>query len=139
MEFVVLCKALQLVDVDDAFIQCLIAPKNTRAILIDVDQVFLLELAVVARVIVQVRRLTDQECTHFVRNILLLTTQSSHRNICVRPNAMQELDEIELLYNARLCLCHHTLKPAIASTPKLCCEEALSLDTGHIGEVPAHL
>ena len=141
MDFEVLCKALQLVNVGDAFIHCLLALKNTRDILIDMDveQVRLLELLVFARVIVQVRRLTDQECTHFVRNILLFTTQSSHRNICVRPNAMQELDEIELLCDALLCLCHHTLKPAIASAPKLCCEEALSFNTGHIGEVPAHL
>ena len=90
MDFEVLCKALKLVNVGDAFIQCLLALKNTRGILIDMDveQVRLLELLVFARVIVQVRRLTDQECTHFVRNILLFTTQSSHRNKCVRPNAM---------------------------------------------------
>ena len=83
MDFVVLRKALKLVNVDDAFIQCLIAHKNTRGILIDMDvaQVFLLELAVFARVLVQVRRLTDQKCAHFVRSILLFTTQSSHRNI----------------------------------------------------------
>ena len=90
MDFEVLCKALQLVNVGDAFIQWLLAPKNTRDILIDmeVEQVRLLELAVFARVIVQVRRLTDQECAHFVGNILLFTAQSSHRNIRVRPNAM---------------------------------------------------
>ena len=141
MDFEVLCKALQLVNVGDAFIQCLLALKNTRGILIDMDveQVRLLELLVFARVIVQVRRLTDQECTHFVRKILLFTTQSSHRNICVRPNTMQELYEIELLFNACLCLYHHILKPATASTPKLCCEEALFLDSSNIGEVPAHL
>ena len=61
MDFVVLCEALQPVNVDDAFIQWLIAPKHTCASRIAVDQVFLLELAVVARVIGQVRRLTDQE------------------------------------------------------------------------------
>ena len=61
MEFIVLCEALQPVNVDDAFIQWLIAPKNTCASRIAVDQVFLLELAVVARAIGQVRRLTDQE------------------------------------------------------------------------------
>ena len=138
-EFEVICKALDPVNVEDAFIHQLIALWNMQAILISVLHVFLLELAVLARVIVQVRWLTDQEFTHFVRSILLSTTQSSKRNICVHTNATQELDEIELLCNAWLCLCYHIFKPAIASAPKLCCKESLSLDTGQIGEVPAHL
>ena len=55
MDFVVICKALYLVNVDDALIHYLIALQNTQAILINVLHVFLLELAVIARVIVQVR------------------------------------------------------------------------------------